>query len=52
MVGDMGLKLLYRVHLNGIISLANIMKIYQTVQKLLLGDTDRHTYTYTHRPGL
>jgi hypothetical protein len=32
------------VHLNGINSLQNFMKIYQAVQKLLVGgQTDRHT---------
>jgi len=32
--------------LNGITSLPNIMKIYQTVQKLLVGEhTDTHTHT-------
>jgi hypothetical protein len=30
--------------LNGISSVPNVMKIYQAVQKLLVGDTDRHTH--------
>jgi hypothetical protein len=43
--------------LNGINSIPNFMKIYQAVQKLLVGDTedrqtdrqtDRHTDTHTH----
>jgi hypothetical protein len=32
-----------KVPLNGITSIPNLMKIYQAVLKLLLGDTDRHT---------
>jgi hypothetical protein len=33
--------------LNGITSLPNIMKIYQAVQKLLVGHTHTHTHTET-----
>jgi hypothetical protein len=33
--------------LNGITSLPNIMKIYQAVQNLLLGDTHTHRHTQT-----
>jgi hypothetical protein len=39
-VEDMGLK---RTAMNGIISVPNFMKIYQAVQKLLVGDTQTHT---------
>jgi uncharacterized iron-regulated protein len=35
------------IHLNGVTSLQNIMKIYQAVQKLLVGDT--HAHTHRHR---
>jgi hypothetical protein len=39
------------VHLNGITSLPNIMKIYQAVQKLLLrGHTGRQTEWWFDKP--
>jgi hypothetical protein len=50
MVEDMELKWLgfKVVPLNGIMSLQNIMKIYQAVQKLLVGNTQtRQTDTQT-----
>jgi len=31
------------------LSLLNFMKIYQAVQKLLVGDTQTHRHTYTDR---
>jgi hypothetical protein len=34
--------------LNDITSLPNVMKIYQAVQKLLVGDTQTDTDTHTH----
>jgi hypothetical protein len=39
MVEHMGLKIIASGPLNVITSLPNIMKIYQAVQKLLMGDT-------------
>jgi hypothetical protein len=44
-IGAVGLKLLHRVPLDGIISVQNFMKIYQAVQTLLVvdGQTDRQT---------
>jgi hypothetical protein len=41
MVADMGLKIIYciEISLNGITSVPDLMKIYETVQKLLVGDT-------------
>jgi hypothetical protein len=40
--------------LNDIASILNLLKIYQAVQKLLVGDTqtDRGTYRQTHRRDL
>jgi hypothetical protein len=35
--------------LSGITTLPNIMKIYEAVQKLLVGHTDTHTNTDKHR---
>jgi hypothetical protein len=48
MVEDMGSNYCVEVHLNGITSLPNIMKIYQAVQKLLVG----HTHMRVHADRL
>jgi hypothetical protein len=35
--------------LTGITSVPNFMKMYQVVQKLLVGNTQTHTHTHTHK---
>jgi hypothetical protein len=45
MIEAMGLKYCIEVALNGIPSVPNFTKIYQAVQKLLVGETQTDTHT-------